>query len=361
MGLSGKSAGLYPSNVASGDDQRAMQLPAEPESPSLMDGDRPVRPDDDAAVVTGGLTGFASWLTDSWPARLLAAINRRHSPRVERVLVVVAAAVFIVATVVAWRSLPETDGPLSWPPLILAGTVGIAAMLTLNAVEYRMAARSASLSLGFVAAMRINVLASAAALLPLPGSVLVRVQGLRSAGATYRTATAAIAVVGVAWTATTFLMAGVAQIVAGEFAIGVAVLAGGVVLSAVAVVVSRRASGVTYTARAAIAMAAVQIGRVMVQAARFWLLVMALGASASAGQVVALTVAVSVSTAIAIFPGGLGIRELLAAGLAPLIGLPASVSLVVVAVDRLLGLVALGAAGIILGVVHRGHAEAEET
>jgi hypothetical protein len=52
---------------------------------------------------------------------------------------------------------------------------------------------------------------------------------------------------------------------------------------------------------------------------------------------------------------------LLAAGLAPLIGLPASVSLVVVAVDRLLGLVALGAAGIILGVVHRGHAEAEET
>jgi hypothetical protein len=57
----------------------------------------------------------------------------------------------------------------------------------------------------------------------------------------------------------------------------------------------------------------------------------------------------------------LGIRELLAAGLAPLIGLPASVSLVVVAVDRLLGLVALGAAGIILGVVHRGHAEEEET
>jgi uncharacterized membrane protein YbhN (UPF0104 family) len=234
-------------------------------------------------------------------------------------------------------------------------------MLALNAVEYRMAARSSGLSLGFLAAMRINVLASAAALLPLPGSVLVRVQGLRSAGATYRTATAAIAVVGVAWTATTFLMAGVAQFVAREFALGVVVLAGGVVLSAVAVVVSRRATGVQYTAPAAVAMGAVQVGRVMVQAARFWLLVVALGATASVGQVVALTVAVSVSTAIAIFPGGLGIRELLAAGLAPLIGLPASVSLVVVAVDRLLGLVALGIAGLVLGVVHRGHAEEQET
>lgn len=355
-------AALYPSGVTSGDDPSTAQVPTERGSIPVVSEEHGDGADlGSSEAVTGWLTRLGAWLTDAWPGRLLAAINRRHSPRVERVLVVVAAVVFIVATAVAWRSLPATDGPLLWLPVVIAGTVGIAAMLTLNAVEYRIAARSAGLAMGFTAAMRINVLASAAALLPLPGSVLVRVQGLRSAGATYRTATAAIAVVGVAWTATTFLMAGIAQLIAGEVALGLMVLAGGVVLSGVAVVVSRRAAGVRYTGAAAAGMVAVQVGRVMVQAARFWLLVIALGASASVGQVVALTVAVSISTAIAIFPGGLGIRELLAAGIAPLIGLPASVSLVVVAVDRLLGLVALGVAGLFLGVVHRGRAEAEET
>jgi uncharacterized membrane protein YbhN (UPF0104 family) len=65
-------------------------------------------------------------------------------------------------------------------------------------------------------------------------------------------------------------------------------------------------------------------------------------------QALALSLAGSLGSAVGFLPAGLGVREVLAAGIGPLVGLPAAVSLVATAVDRVLGLVVLAAIAAVL-------------
>jgi hypothetical protein len=71
--------------------------------------------------------------------------------------------------------------------------------------------------------------------------------------------------------------------------------------------------------------------------------VAALDVEADLAQVAALTISVVTASALGILPGGFGLRELAGAAIAPLVGLPAAVGVLVVAVDRLIGLPVLAA------------------
>jgi hypothetical protein len=52
-------------------------------------------------------------------------------------------------------------------------------------------------------------------------------------------------------------------------------------------------------------------------------------------------------------PGGVGIREALAAGIGPLVGIPVSASIIATAFDRIADLVVVGIAAIVLTIVTR--------
>jgi hypothetical protein len=67
-----------------------------------------------------------------------------------------------------------------------------------------------------------------------------------------------------------------------------------------------------------------------------------------------LTIATAAASAVGILPGGLGLREVLAAALAPLVGLPAAVALFAVSVDRIIGLTGLALMTGILTLFGRG-------
>jgi uncharacterized membrane protein YbhN (UPF0104 family) len=284
-------------------------------------------------------------------ARTLAVARRAttaRSVRTQRALVGVAAAVFVVATVLAWRALPATDGPLSWPPLVVMAVVGVPALLGLNAVEYAIAVRSAGARVSLAGSLRLNVVASAVNLLPIPGSILVRIQGMHTTGVTYASATASTAVVGVAWISVSLIATGALQAIVGRPGRGAAVFAVGAGLAALAWGMVRLSAGVNYTPRLTAQLLVVEVARVAVMTGRFHLLLVALGSQPTWAQSVALTISVAVSLAIAVFPGGLGIRELSAAAIGPAVGLPASVALVAVALDRV---IALGGLGIIAGAM----------
>jgi uncharacterized membrane protein YbhN (UPF0104 family) len=68
---------------------------------------------------------------------------------------------------------------------------------------------------------------------------------------------------------------------------------------------------------------------------RLYLVGLALGFNVTVAQAAALTVSAVLATATGFFPGGLGIRELLAAGVSPLVRLSSLVGIAVSAVDRL--------------------------
>jgi uncharacterized protein (TIRG00374 family) len=127
-----------------------------------------------------------------------------------------------------------------------------------------------------------------------------------------------------------------------------------VFLALLAWAMARLQSGVDFTRGLTVQLLAVEVARVVVLAVRFHLLLIALGTEPTWAQSAALTIAVVVSTAVAILPGGLGLREVSAAAIGPLVGLPASVSLVAVALDRLLSLAVLAIAAGVLALRRQG-------
>jgi len=74
----------------------------------------------------------------------------------------------------------------------------------------------------------------------------------------------------------------------------------------------------------------------------------ALGFPAPVRDAMALALAATVSSAIGLFPGGLGIRELLSAAVAGLTGFDPAVGLVVSAVDRIVVLVVVGLCSLVM-------------
>ena len=251
----------------------------------------------------------------------------------QRVLAVVTVAVIVVAAVLSFRSLPDTD-TLRWWPLVLVGLVGVPLTVALNGLEYVVAGRMVGVPVGGWAALRISVYGSAANLLPIPGAALVRIQALRREGTGTGRATVTLGAVGLAWLAVSFGLAG-ALLLPTKPGVGALFLVGGLAGLAVTAVLVRS------TNRDLAALVMVEIGFAISQAGRLYLCLLALDQDPSAAQAFALGISVAVGSAIGFLPGGLGIREAVAALLSPLVGLPASVGFLATVLDRVVGLVCL--------------------
>jgi uncharacterized membrane protein YbhN (UPF0104 family) len=266
--------------------------------------------------------------------------GRRPSARTERVLLAIAIAVFVGITVAAYRSLPETGKPVRWIPLVLVIALGVPATVILNAAEYKVSARILGHDVRFLQAVRIGILASTANQLPIPGSVVVRVQALKQLGSTYKEASSATAIVGLVWIGMTGVLAGSLLLPSGDPLLGLGLLLGGIlslVLSLLLLVLRVDAGA----SRGLMLKANVEIGSVLVTAFRLYTILFALGFTVSFPQALALTTSVVVASATAFFPAGLGMRELLAAGVSRLVDLPAAVGVVASAIDRVLTTIVL--------------------
>src|SRR5690606_9103725 len=93
------------------------------------------------------------------------------------------------------------------PVVVLA--VATSATLLLNAMEHAATARLAGGRETLLAALKVSVYGNVANLLPVPGSVVVRVQALRRRGHAGRVALSATAAVGACWISASLLLGGV--------------------------------------------------------------------------------------------------------------------------------------------------------
>jgi uncharacterized membrane protein YbhN (UPF0104 family) len=265
-----------------------------------------------------------------------------------------------VASAVGAANLPPVETSVRWPVLLLLPLVGVPATVATNAWEYSVTARLLGHRIPRADAARVSVLSTAANLLPIPGAVLVRSRALRQRGSGMGAALSITTAIGIAWVGVTAVLAGGLQLVSGEPPLGAVVLAGGLVVLVLAGVLASRTRGVTLRPADVGTVLLVEVVAVVVAASRLLLALWGLGYSPGVDQSFALSLAGSLGSAVGFLPAGLGVREVLAAGIGPIVGLPAAVSLVATAVDRVLGLVVLAAISGVLVATGAGTPRLEE-
>lgn len=282
-------------------------------------------------IIRAGVAFRRSVLEGAWDRRTTTG----------RLIMGLASAGFLVGLIAAWRALPEGVRFHRYEYLAILALVLVPATVFLNAARYDNSARILGQRVGLSQAWRISILASAANLLPLPGAALVRIAGLKSLGQSVGAAAASTGVVAGVWASVTGLVSGIWQLRAGSRELGVLFVLGGVAAGVVSLVLMSRAKPRGSRLAIACRLIVVEVMVVFVAAMRIYLVSLAIGASASFSQAIALIVAGVLASAVGMLPGGLGLREALSATIAVGVGLPASVGFVVAAVDRLTGIVVL--------------------
>jgi len=273
--------------------------------------------------------------------RVTAARAGARSKHADRIVMAVATVIFVGGSIVAYASLPDPRPQPIWILLLLTAVVGVPLTLATNTAEYLVSLKLLRYRVPLEAAIRVSILAAAANLLPLPGSVLVRTHAIRRLGAKTGRALGVSTLVGVAWLATTAALSGGFLLIYGRIILGSVTASIGALLLVATFYLSARldvARSAAFTGELFL----VETASVLVKAARLYVVFRALGHQVDVDQVLALTMAAVVATASGFFPGGLGATEVLSAAISPLIDVPAALGLLVAAIDRLLGIVVLG-------------------
>jgi hypothetical protein len=285
----------------------------------------------------------------SFLSRLLAARDKPRSPW----LLIFAVALFLVFTVTAFRALPPIDRPVRWGLIIVAGLVCVPVITALNALEYRAMAHFADHHPPALEIVQVSILGSAANLLPVPGAVVVRLANLHKGGVRVTRGLNLTAIIGITWVGSACVLGGIAQLFSHPGFGGVA-LAVGVGLMTLSLALLARALEPGTRLRGAVELVAIEVGFVTMQALRLFLVAAALRFDVSFDQTAVLVIAAVSAAAIGFLPAGLGAREGIAAVLAPIVGFPAAVGLVITAVDRVVNLVVLSVfAGIVAFVTRK--------
>lgn len=286
--------------------------------------------------------------------RLLALRRRlteRPSPKTERLLSVLAGVVFLAGGYLAWRGSGVRAEDLVWTPLAITAVLLVPATVALNAVEYWLTGWILGVAIRPMSALRVTVVATAANLLPLPGGALVRMQGLRNAGASYRRSVAVNIVAALFWVGASLLLAGVALF---PTRAGLAVLVGS---GAVAVVLAGAAALARVSTRpllrGLLSLSVVELLLVVVQAVRLLFVLWGLGIAADLGQTLVLSASAAMAASAGIFPGGLGLTEAISAALAPIVDLSAGAGFLSTGVNRVVGLVTMAPVAIVAAVRSR--------
>ena len=181
---------------------------------------------------------------------------------------------------------------------------------------------------------------------------------MKAAGAGYGEGTKATLLVAGLWAGVAFLFAGSWMVRLGVGPISVLfVVVGFIAWLACFAYGVWRCQGATLPVSLSLA----KVALVTVDALRMFLCLNALGVAIVFDQAAALAVAGVVGNAVSIVPAGLGIREAVSAGLAPLVGLSAGMAFLAAALNHLLGLITVVPLAIGMLLSGRGKAAGSNT
>lgn len=269
------------------------------------------------------------------------SIDRRRlrSPAVRRQLLIFAMLILIIGGYFSFRDQPDLLDRVNWRPVVLLYFVGVPTIILLSSVEFVTMARMLGKRIELSAAFEVVVIGAAANLLPIPGGAVTRVTALKLAGVELREAAATMAMMTVMWLGLAVVIAGVAVTYLGSPTVGI----GASILGAGAVLLSCIFPGASHTRRGAVfASLIVKLLLVLADGGRIYLALYALGFGVNPAQALVFVVAGALGSAVSIMPAGLGVREALAALVAPFAVLAASTGFLAAALSRMVDLAVVG-------------------
>ena len=282
-------------------------------------------------------------------AARLAAWFSRHKKRVKSIGLVVALALFCGGLIISLQASPDIWARIRIGPLLAILLVATPVGLAINAMDFQVLARLSGVHVRFWPAVEIAIYTRAANMLPIPGSMAVRMAALKGRGATFKRSGGLIFLLTVIWGGVGFCFSGAwlavqAPLVfsASFTAIGVAMLAG----CCVAVrrfrldpFIVSQATGLRFLA-------------IALDALVLMVAVWAVGADAAYHQTAILVVSSFVAS---IAPAGLGVRETIIAILSPIAGIDPATGFLAGAAVRFASMAFLAACSLALVVANRGN------
>ncbi len=215
-----------------------------------------------------------------------------------------------------WRATakrPDLLDDLQWLPL--AAVVALVPVtLLLMALRFMVSSRAIGSTATFPASCKVVVLGAAANMLPVPGGVMVRVAAMSRGGATLSRSVGINIDLTICWLGVSALYSAIAAAAVGNAPLAAVfsiVALGGVGLAIA--LLHRRIRDL----RTSLALALIQTLATFVDIARVWLCFRALGLSTDILRVMGLSFASVAGSIVTIVPAGLGVREWVAALLAP--------------------------------------------
>ncbi len=285
----------------------------------------------------------------------LLAIRRRLArpadPRLRRAVLAAVLLVFLGGALWSVRALSLEPRSLRWLPLAVVGLALVPLTALLNALEFKVSGLVLGQRVPLGEALRVVLAATAANLLPLPGAAIVRIGKLSGMGAKASGAVASTMSMGFVWLGIAAAIAGGALLWLRSTPAALLFLAGAAASGAAAAALVRREVPEGGRRRRLLLMAAgVESLFVLLGALRIHLVLLGLGAAVTPAMALVLNVSGALASTVGVFPGGLGLREGIAAALAPLVGLQPAHGFLSGALNRILGLAgsALLVAGLLL-------------
>jgi uncharacterized membrane protein YbhN (UPF0104 family) len=254
------------------------------------------------------------------------------------------------------RDNPDILTQIDWQALAIVVLIGVPVTAVVNASEFVVSARMVGVNFPLLRSMNVTIIGSAANMLPLPGATMVRIAALKVSGVGFKKSAAVTLFVALVWIGSSFFYAGVmlAQFEAGLLAWGMG-LAGFAVLVLSAWATQRSNAHIADYGKIVV----LKFAMVLIDAGRIYFCFLALGLDVAFAQASAFVVSSVLGSAVSIVPAGLGVREVVSAGLAPIVGVAISAGFLSATLNRIAGLSALLPIAGVLMLLDRNQKEAQ--
>ncbi len=275
---------------------------------------------------------------ESVMVRLQAIREYKLSPRSEKKILIVSMLVLVVGIYLSLNDNPNIQTQIDWRAIAVVMLICVPVTALINALEFIVSARMVGVYFPVFRAMKVTVIGSSANMLPLPGATMVRILALKTSGVSFRKGTGITLLLALIWSGMSFFYAGVMlqQFDTGMMAWGLGGTGAGMLLASAWMT---RYNGARITDY--LRLVALKLAMVLVDAVRIYFCFQALELDVRFFQASTFVVSSVLGSAVSIVPAGLGVRELVSAGLAPIVGIAASAGFLSATLNRVTGLAAL--------------------
>jgi len=263
---------------------------------------------------------------------------------VKRIAFAVAALIFAAGLTASFMATPDLVSNINWAPFFVVMFVAVPISIVLTALEMILTGRLLMQDFSFTQAIKISILGGAANMLPLPGGTVVRIAALREKGAPVAHGLRVTVIAGAIWLGVAFLFSGLWMLSFSALASFAMMLAGAVALAAGFIFGVKIYSNPGVLSQ----ITAVKFTATVLEAIQVMLCFQALGLSAGFAAAATLSASGVVGSAVSIVPAGLGVREIVSASLASIIGLSAAYGFLAASLNRVAGLIVLCVLALIL-------------